>query len=140
MTVIDSALKLTPYAAQTPTFTDVNTGEWFYQSVETAVYAGIIVGSGGSTFNPNAPITRQDICILLEKGLGKTVQALADSTAKTAFTDDASINWWARGFVAQASNDGLIKGYSDGSFKPENDASRAEACAMISNLLALQAK
>ena len=55
--------------------------------------------------------------------------------SKTGFTDDGSISGWARGFVAVAVRDGLLKGYPDGSFRPQGDATRAEACAMIENFL-----
>ena len=60
--------------------------------------------------------------------------------AKTSFTDDAGISSWARGFVVVAVKDGLLKGYPDGSFRPQGDATRAEACAMIENFLQVYSK
>ncbi len=133
--IMDKVLNLTSYTSQTPTFTDVNPGDWFYQAVETAVQAGIAKGEGGSVFDPNRLISRQEVCVVLENCLGKEAQALADANTTTGFTDDASISSWARGFVVLAFRDTLIKGYPDGSFRPLNRATRAEASIMISNFL-----
>jgi len=135
--VMDKVLNLTTFTQQTPTFSDVNTSDWYYQAVETAVYAGIANGYGDSTFQPNAPISRQQAAAILVNALGKQNEAKADMGVKTNFTDDSSISSWARGYVALAVQDALIKGYSDGSFGPLNTATRAEACAMISNFLTL---
>ena len=138
--IMDKALNLTTYTQQTPTLTDVSSGDWFYGSVESAVYAGIVKGYGDGTFQPNAPISRQEIACVLVQAMGKAGVAQAMMSAQTIFTDDASIAAWARGFVAEASQAGLIKGYTDGSFAPTTGATRAEACVMISNLLVLQSK
>ncbi len=133
--VMDKVLNLTTFAQQTPTFSDVNTGDWYYQAVETAVYAGIANGYSDSTFQPNAPISRQQAAAILVNALGKQNEAKADMGMKTSFTDDTSISSWARGYVVLAVQDALIKGYSDGSFGPLNAVTRAEACAMIGNFL-----
>ncbi len=135
VTVMDKVLNLTTYTPQTPSFTDINPGDWFDQAVETAVYRGIAKGYGDGTFRPNAPISRQEVCAVLENALGKNAQALADANAKTGFADDASISSWARGFVVLAVQDELIKGYSDGGFEPLNNTTRAETSAMVSNFL-----
>jgi hypothetical protein len=134
-TIMDKALNLTTYPQQTPTFTDVNTGAWYDQAVETAVYAGIAKGYGDGSFKPNAPISRQEMACVLVQALGKS--QLADASAKTAtkFIDDSQIARWSRGYVTVALQQDIVSGYPDGSFKPESDTTRAEACAMISNFL-----
>jgi hypothetical protein len=134
VTLVVKALNLKPNASQTPTFTDVNPSDWFYQTVETAVYSGLVKGYGNS-FNPNQLVTRQEMSIILVNALGQQEEAMTNMNAKTNFTDDASIFAWSRGFVAVAVKDSLIKGYPDGSFSPQGDATRAEACAMVENLL-----
>jgi hypothetical protein len=136
--IMDKVLNLTTSTQQTPTFIDVNTGDWFDQAVESAVYAGIAKGYGDGTFHPNAPISRQEIACVLVQALGKQSEAQSNVNHKTGFTDDASISSWARGFVAVAVNNGLLKGYPDNSFMPQGNATRAEACAMIVNFLNAQ--
>jgi hypothetical protein len=69
--------------------------------------------------------------------LGKADDAAANASAVTGFKDDSRIAGWARGFVAEAVKDGLLKGYPDGSFGPMSNATRAEACAMISNFFSM---
>jgi uncharacterized protein YjdB len=136
--IMDRVLDLTTLTPQTPTFNDVNTGEWFDQAIETAVHAGIVKGYGDGTFHPNAPISRQEMTCVLVQALGKSQLANADNQTVTNFTDNASISSWARGFVATAVTDTLLKGYPDNSFQPQGDTTRAEACTMIVNLLSIQ--
>ena len=69
--IMDKVLNITSYSPQTPTFTDVQQGDWFYNAVEEAVYAGIAKGYGDGTFRPNNPISRQEIACVLIQALGK---------------------------------------------------------------------
>jgi hypothetical protein len=138
VTIMDNVLKLTPNAMQITTFSDVNASDWYYQSVQAAVYAGIVRGNGDGSFQPNAPISRQEAAAILVQALGNAGAAETLMNAQTGFTDDSSIAAWARGFVSEASKIGLIKGYTDNTFAPQQDATRAEACVMIDNFLTLQ--
>ena len=135
VSVMNKALKLQAYNPATPDFTDASPSDWFYGSVENAVYAGIVKGTGVRIFDPNEAITREQLAAILVNALGQQSEAMANMNSKTGFTDDGSISGWARGFVAVAVRDGLLKGYPDGSFRPQGDATRAEACAMIENFL-----
>ena len=137
VSIIDKILNLPAYNPAVPDFSDVSTGDWFYASVEKAVYAGIIKGYGNSTFKPDDPITREDMAVILVNALGKQEEAAASRGVNAGFKDDARISSWARGYVAVAVNDGLLKGYPDGNFSPLGNATRAEACAMIWNYLRL---
>jgi hypothetical protein len=133
--IMDKALNLTTYAQQTPTFTDVNTTDWFDQVVETAVYAGIAKGYGDGAFHPNAPISRQEIACVLVQALGKSQAAESNAQAVTKFLDDHDVAWWSRGYIFVALQQNIVSGYPDGNFKPQDNATRAEACAMIENFL-----
>jgi hypothetical protein len=133
--IMDKALNLMPYTPQSPTFTDVNPGDWFDQAVETANRAGIEIGYHDGTFRPNNPISRQEFACVLVQALGKA--DLANSYAQTAtkYTDDHDIAWWSRGFVFVGTQQGILSGYTDNTFEPAHDTTRAEACAMIINFL-----
>jgi hypothetical protein len=133
--IMDKVLNLTPSTEQTSTFTDVNATDWFNQAVETAVYAGIAKGYGDGTFHPNAPISRQEIACVLVQALGKSQLAEANAQTMTKFVDDHSIAWWSRGYIYESLQQGIINGYPDNTFKPGNETTRAEACAMVSNFL-----
>jgi hypothetical protein len=139
--IMDKVLNLTvaPDQAgtlpQTVKFTDVNTGDWFYQSVQAAVYAGIAKGYGDGTFHPNAPISRQEIACVLVQSLGKSQLADANAQALTKFVDDHDIAWWSRGYIYVTLQQGIVGGYPDNTFLPGKETTRAEACAMVSNFL-----
>ena len=137
VSIIDRILKLPAYNPAAPDFSDVSTSDWFYASVENAVYAGIVKGYGNSAFKPNDPVTREELANILVNALGKQDEAGASMGAKTGFKDDARISSWARGFVVVAVKYGLLKGYPDGSFRPLGNATRAETCAMVWNYLGL---
>jgi hypothetical protein len=136
ISILTRALKLEAYNPPAPGFSDVSPGDWFYGSVESAVYDGIANGEGNSFF-PNKQIAREEMAVILVNALGKQNEAKASMGAQTGFTDDASISSWARGFVVVAVNAGLIKGYPDNTFRPQGDATRAEACAMINSFLGM---
>jgi uncharacterized repeat protein (TIGR02543 family) len=136
--IMDKVLNLAPSTNETQTFTDVNSTAWYDQTVETAVYAGIVKGYNDGTFRPNAPISRQEMACVLVQALGEQSEAWSNVNHKTGFTDNTRISSWARGFVVVAVKDGLLKGYPDNSFRPQDNATRAEACAMIMNFLNAQ--
>jgi hypothetical protein len=136
--ILVRALNLSVVQPDAPAFTDVAPGDWYYGPVETAVAANLVKGFTNNDFLPNTPITRQEIAAILAQALGRTNEAAINAGAVTGFTDDSAIAGWARSFVAETVTDGLLKGYPDGSFGPLNNATRAEACAMIYNFLKLQ--
>jgi uncharacterized repeat protein (TIGR02543 family) len=139
--IMDKVLNLTTAPAeagtrqQTPTFTDVNTGDWFYQAVETSVYAGIFKGYGDGTFHPNAPISRQEIACVLIQAMGESQLADSNAHAVTKFLDDHDIAWWSRGYIFVALQQGIVGGYPDNTYQPRNETTRAEACVMVENFL-----
>jgi streptogramin lyase len=138
--IMDKVLNLTTVTQETPQFNDVQTGDWYYQPVEEAVYAGIAKGYNEGYFKPNAPISRQEMACVLVQALGESQLADTNAKTKTKFADDASIAGWSRGYIFVANQQGIISGYPDGSFQPRSNATRAEACAMISKLLGLLGK
>ena len=76
--------------------------------------------------NPDAPVTREQITVLLKKAVKGSGTDLP-----LAFSDSAAVSAWARDSVAFAASQGWISGYSDGSFGPLRSATRGEVCAML---------
>jgi hypothetical protein len=138
--IMDKVLNLAPYTPQSPTFTDVKPDDWFYQAVETANHAGIEIGYHDGAFHPNAPISRQEIACVLVQALGKSQLADSNAQAVTKFLDDRDIAWWSRGFIYVALQEGIVRGYPDNTYRPENMNTRAEACAMIEKFLGINSK
>jgi hypothetical protein len=136
VTIITKIFKLSSFKPAQADFEDVASADWFYESVENALHAGIVKGYG-KTFLPNQAISREEMAAILVKALGRNDEAQTNMQEKSSFTDDANISNWARGYVFVAARQGLMKGYSDRNIHPQGQASRAEACSMISNFLKL---
>jgi hypothetical protein len=118
-----------------PAFADVKPGDWHYGYVEAAAGAGLVTGMETGDFLPNERITREQLAVILVRGLQREAAARAIVDPKTEFADDREIAPWAKGYVVEAVRGGLISGYPDQTFGPKNSATRAEACAMISRYL-----
>ncbi|MFC5471344.1 S-layer homology domain-containing protein [Cohnella suwonensis] len=120
----------------TDTTTDVNfsdiSGHWAEANIKQAVSDGIVSGYLDGTFKPGKTVTRAEFAVMLMNTL-KPQEAGAELT----FTDSAKIGVWAQKAVAQAVQAGIIKGYKDGSFRPNAEITRTEMAAMIANALKL---
>ena len=110
-------------------FSDVSADKWYNNAVSTLCHMGVLGGYSDGTFRPNAPITRAEfakIAVSFAQANGSAVYSY--------FTDVKTTDWFAP-YVTAAKDNGLIEGYSDGSFKPENRITRAEACAIVNRVL-----
>ena len=114
-------------------FSDVNTGDWFYQNVMDAVAAGIVSGRGDGTFGPNDRITRRDFAIMVSKLLLDGEDAPEATT--TPFSDVAA-NDYGLNAIAYCAENGIISGF-DGEFRPSDNITRQEAASVMKNALEL---
>ncbi|MEW6572234.1 MAG: S-layer homology domain-containing protein [Bacillota bacterium] len=107
---------------------------WAKERLAAAVKAGLIKGypvaGGGVAFRPDRFVTRTEIAAMVTRVLKS-----GEGTAPLEFTDAGSIPPWARASVAQAVTQGIVSGYPDRSFRPNNPTTRAEAAVMIYRLL-----
>ena len=108
-------------------FTDVALGKWYNKSISTMAKIGIVKGRTADTFVPNAPITRAEfaaICSRFDR---------SDVEVQSNFNDISG--HWAENEIRRAASLGWIQGYTDGSFKPDQNITRAEAASMINRML-----
>jgi hypothetical protein len=103
---------------------------WAKEYIATAAAHGIILGYNEKEFGPDDSITREQMAIMIVKAAG-----LEAGSGETGFTDKTDISPWAREWVLAAVSNDLISGYPDNSFKPQNNASRAEAVTVVFNAL-----
>lgn len=133
------ALGLTgPQANPNRSFTDVNSGAWYASAVATAVENGLIEGFADGEFRPNEQITRQQMSVLLVRGLklaGAETPAGNPSAILAGFEDRSQIGAWAEEAAAIAVESGLMKGRGNGSFAPEASSTRAEAATVLARML-----
>ncbi len=111
------------------TFEDVGADDWFYNSVKALYSAGIINGVTADSFDPNAPISRQDIAVILYRYLGETAKE------KGGFSDVSEISDYAKNAALSLAAAGIIKGYEDNSFRPADNTLRAEAAVLIARIM-----
>lgn len=104
-------------------------GRWSTDSIKSLVSKGIIEGYPGGTFNPTGKITRQEAA--------KIVFGILNPEAK----DGKAVNFndiedqWGKDFIKRLASLGIINGYGDGIFKPNNYITRAELAKIISEIL-----
>lgn len=108
-------------------FGDVGKGDWYFEYVTALYENGIVNGITDGYFGAGEPVTRQDICTILARILG------AENTApdSTTLTDIDSVSDYARAAVIYMNGHGYVNGYEDGSFRPQSNATRAEAAKLI---------
>jgi|GEM_PF-5740216 len=109
---------------------DKDIPSWAKSYIKAATEAGILSGYGDNTFKANKPCSREEIVTMIMRGM-----KLDTSTEDINFKDAASIQSWAKGYVSKAVSLKIIKGYDDGTFKPAKDVTRAEAAAIVINVL-----
>ena len=113
------------FAANT-NFTDVSSD--YSTSVNRLSSIDIIKGYEDGTFKPEGTITRAEAATILVRMLGK--ESLANNSASISQFSDMS-GHWANGYVNVASSAGIVIGYPDGSFGPENQVTYAEIVTMM---------
>lgn len=130
-----SALDL--QAENSNTFEDVSPDAWYYQAVSTAQALKIVNGRSEGLFGAKEPITRQEMAVILFRA--RSLAALQpDYSSKTVvFADQKQIGAYAREAVEYLQQSGIINGYSDGTFRPLNLTTRAEAAALIYRIMGL---
>ena len=111
-------------------FSDVSSSDWYGTTVATLAEMNILKGYEDGTFRPNAPITRAEFAAIATRFFDETGATYEPGT----FTDVTGSEWFA-GAIMDAVNLGLIGGYEDGTVRPNNNITRAEACAIVNRTL-----
>lgn len=115
------------YLTQTNQFTDVSGSAWYNTAVSTMAALDIVKGRTPTTFVPDAPITRAEFA---------AVCARFDTHLRDGDSDFSDISGhWAEAEIERAATLGWINGYPDGTFRPDNAITRAEAMTMINRVL-----
>lgn len=109
------------------TYTDVPDSYWANTAISTMTGLGIVQGRSATTFDPGAPITRAQfaaICARFDTGTSSGTQTFSDIGGH-----------WAEKYIQRAAELGWIKGFEDGTFRPDTYITRAQAMTMINRVL-----
>lgn len=114
-------------------FADVAKGSWYYEGVRYAYENGLMSGTGEGTFSPDLPTSRGMLVTILYRLAG------SPAAGSASFTDVAQGQWYADG-VAWASANGVVSGYPDGSFRPNDTITREQMAAILYQYARIQGK
>lgn len=114
-------------------FADVAKGSWYYEGVRYAYENGLMNGTGEGTFSPDLPTSRGMLVTILYRLAG------SPAAGSASFTDVAKGQWYADG-VAWASANGVVTGYPDGSFRPNDTITREQMAAILYQYARIQGK
>lgn len=108
-------------------FTDIKGTEWYADDINIAYNVGYFYGVSGSTAAPKSLLTREQAALMLARNM-----MLRENPGEVLdFTDGRAFSSWSRGMIKAITDAGVINGYLDGSFRPQNHITRGEAAAML---------
>ena len=108
-------------------FTDVPSSAWYAQDIDIAYNAGYFNGTASNRAAPNDPLTREQAAVLLARNM-----MLQETVGESmGFTDSRDLSEWSRGLIGAAVAEGMISGYTDGSYRPFSNITRGEVAAML---------
>lgn len=111
----------------TAAFADVPTSHWAAKEIQQAHGAGLMMGDGSGLFHPYEKVTRAEMAAILVK-----MKKLSPQGKSVTFGDTQG--HWAQASIAIAVEQGIMRGYADGSFRPNQGLTRAEAATLINRL------
>lgn len=108
-------------------FRDVPQGAWYNAAVATMAKLKIITGYPDGTFRPDAPVTRAEFAAIAAR--------FDEKSARTTASFRDIYGHWAERYISRSAELGWIRGYTDNTFRPDQNITRAEAMALINRVL-----
>ena len=113
--------------SQNSGYSDVTINKWFNNAISTLANGGILTGYADGTFKPNANITRAEFATMAVRFFSSSYEG------EDLFPDIDK--HWAKDYINTAANEGIINGYEDGTFRPDQPITRAEAMTIVNRVL-----
>ena len=112
-------------------YTDVSRDDWFYEYMSKAVAMGALSGKSATTLNPNDPITRQEVCVILNRLFILPVPTV---DVLSTFGDASLVADWAKSSVSALVYAGYMNG-ANGNLNPTNNITRAEFATIMNRMV-----
>lgn len=123
----DSSVSSTAVTFGGVSFTDISNYPWAKLAIESLTEKKIISGMGKGRFAPEQSLTRAQFATMMVLAMGETpYEPGTGATSGQPSFNDVKPSDWHYGYVRRAAEKGWIKGYTDGSFRPERTLSREE--------------
>ena len=124
-----------PKVSGTTPFTDL-TNDWYQDAVLWAYQTGVVAGTSSTTFEPDRPVTREQIAVILMEYMTRVLKLERTWTPAdlSAFPDAGSVSDWAKDAMADAVGLGLISGASNGGqtlLEPQGSATREQVATIL---------
>lgn len=103
----------------------METSAWYAPYIEAAKGKSLVNGFAGNLFKPNTQITRAEVLKIILQAAGVKL-----SLGATNFSDVKATDWYAP-YIAYASANGIVGGYTDGTFGPNKPITRADIAKII---------
>ncbi len=119
-------------------FADVDTNLFYGDAILQGKALGILKGVGNNAYNPDAPISRQDLMVICARGIRQAKQLEEANVASLAlFADGGNVADYAQADVAAMVQKGIIRGNADGTLNPLGNTTRAEAAVIMQRIMDL---
>lgn len=115
-------------------FSDVKPGSYYEQPIYWAVTRGIVSGTGYGQFSPDRDLTRQDMAVIIQKGLQASALTIPETQPAKPFPDSGEISPYAADAIASLQKAGLLSGDSEGKLHPKDIVTRAEGTTVLVRL------
>ena len=124
-----------PKVSGTTPFTDL-TNDWYQDAILWAYQTGVVAGTSSTTFEPDLPVTREQIAVILMEYMTRVLKLERTWTPAdlSAFPDAGSVSDWAKDAMADAVGLGLISGASNGGqtlLEPQGSATREQVATIL---------
>ncbi|WP_127581799.1 metallophosphoesterase [Paenibacillus koleovorans] len=119
---------------KTSEFRDVDIHAWYGQAIAWAAANKIVSGVGDAKFEPDAPITREQMAVMLHNYI-KIKEIKLTTTSQPAFADASTVSDWAKEAVTQIQSHGIISGVGENTFAPKANADRASVATIFTNFI-----
>lgn len=110
-------------------FIDLFPVHWAYNEIQLAVMENIFIGYGDGKFDPDEPLTREQMAVLLNRVINKEKETVKEENPFTDVKDG-----WAYDSIIEMNSLGVFKGFSDNTFRPKEKMSRAEMAAVLNRI------
>ena len=134
VTVLGRLVQINEADYTSVSFTDVTPGSWYAPYVEWAAQQNIVNGMDSGRFEPNTPITREQMATIIARYVQSTGKALPTITDPVTLRDMNAVSDWARDGVELMRTTGIISGDERGYFNPRGLATRAQAATVFMRL------
>ena len=118
-----------PEVKSNKSFSDVAKVDWFYPAVMWAAENGIVEGYPDGTFNPNAPVSREQMVTIFWRVAGKPAAA----ANKVGFADAKDVDDYAKIAVIWAAEQKVVQGVGNNKFDANGSSTRAQAAQVLMN-------